>query len=88
MIADVDEVLRRLLVQEIDIKGNEVDIVFDMPKREWSSRLSKPTINLFLYERSLLRRKCLVGDLFAPFNFTLRIFPPTNHTCIRRVEAI
>ena len=50
MIADVDEVLRKLLSREIDIKGNEIDINFDMPKREWSSRLSKPTINLFLYD--------------------------------------
>lgn len=50
MIADVDEVLRKLLTQEIEIKGNEVDIQFDMPKREWSSRLNKPTINLFLFD--------------------------------------
>ena len=50
MIADVDDVLRKLLIHEIDIKGNEVDIVFDQPKREWSSRLSKPTINLFLFD--------------------------------------
>ena len=50
MIADVDEVLRKLLIREIEIKGNEVDIQFDQPKREWSSRLSKPTINLFLFD--------------------------------------
>ena len=50
MIADVDEMLRRLLIREIDIKGNEIDVQFDTPKREWSSRLSKPTINFFLYD--------------------------------------
>jgi hypothetical protein len=50
VIADVDEVLRKMLIREIDIKGNEVDIAFDQPKREWSSRLSKPTINLFLFD--------------------------------------
>lgn len=50
MIADVDEVLRKLLIREIDIKGNEVDIQFDQPKREWSARLSKPTLNLFLFD--------------------------------------
>jgi hypothetical protein len=50
VIADVDEVLRKLLIREIEIKGNEVDIQFDQPKREWSSRLSKPTINLFLFD--------------------------------------
>lgn len=50
MIPDVDEVLRKLLIQEIKIEGNEVDVMFDQPKREWSSRLSKPTINLFLFD--------------------------------------
>ncbi len=50
MIPDVDEALRKLLIQEIDIKGNEVDIQFDQPRREWSSRVSKPTLNLFLFD--------------------------------------
>ncbi len=50
MIADVDEALRKLLTYEIDIKDNEVDVQFDQPKREWSSRLSKPTLNLFLFD--------------------------------------
>jgi len=46
----VDEALRKLLTYEIEIKENEVDIQFDQPKREWSSRLSKPTLNLFLFD--------------------------------------
>jgi hypothetical protein len=50
VIPDVDEVLKKLLIQEIQIKGNEVDIKFDTPRREWSSRLSKPTINFFLFD--------------------------------------
>lgn len=50
MIADVDEVLRKLLIREIDVQGNEVDVQFDAPKRSWSSRLSKPTIDLFLFD--------------------------------------
>ena len=50
MIADVDEVLRKMLTREMEIKRNEVEIQFDQPKREWSSRLSKPTLNLFLFD--------------------------------------
>jgi hypothetical protein len=50
VIADVDEVLRKMLIREIEIKGNEVDIQFDQPRREWSARLSKPTLNLFLFD--------------------------------------
>lgn len=50
MIEDLDETLRRLLVHEMPIKSGEVDVDFKQPKREWSARLSRPTINLFLYE--------------------------------------
>jgi hypothetical protein len=50
VIADIDEALRRLLIREIEIHGNEVEIQFDTPSRSWSSRLSKPTIDLFLFD--------------------------------------
>jgi hypothetical protein len=50
MINELDEVLRQLLIREIPIKKGEVDIKFDQPKREWASRLSRPTLNLFLYD--------------------------------------
>jgi hypothetical protein len=47
---DVDQALRDLLIQELPISNDEVDIEFDRPKREWSARLSRPTLNLFLYD--------------------------------------
>ena len=50
MIEGVDEALRQLLIREIPIKNGEVDVVFDQPKREWSARLNRPTLNLFLYD--------------------------------------
>ena len=50
MIADIDEVLKKLLAQEIAVQGNDIDIRFEQPTREWSARLSKPTINLFLFD--------------------------------------
>lgn len=50
MIADLDETIRQLLIEELPIKNGEIDIKFDQPKREWSSRLSKPTLNFFLYD--------------------------------------
>lgn len=58
MIADLDESIRQLLTKEMPIKNGEIDVVFDQPRREWSARLSKPTINFFLYdirENSTLR---------------------------------
>lgn len=50
MIPDIDEALKKLLLKEINGKSNQVDVQFDAPKREWSSRLSKPTLNLFLFD--------------------------------------
>jgi hypothetical protein len=50
MIDDLDQVLRQLLIRELPIKNHEVDIKFDLPKREWSSRVSRPTLNLFLHD--------------------------------------
>jgi len=50
MIDDLDEALRDLLVRELPIRDNEVDITFDQPKRDWAARLSRPTLNLYLYD--------------------------------------
>ena len=50
MLDDLDEALRELLIRDMPIVNNEVDISFDLPKREWSARLSRPTINLFLHD--------------------------------------
>ncbi|MCB0014294.1 MAG: DUF4255 domain-containing protein, partial [Anaerolineales bacterium] len=50
MFDELEEALRQLLIQEIPITDGEIEIAFDQPKREWSARLSRPTINLFLYD--------------------------------------
>ena len=50
MIDDLDEALRQLIIRELPIKNGDVDIAFEQPKRDWSSRLSRPTLNLFLYD--------------------------------------
>jgi hypothetical protein len=59
MIDDLDDALRDLLIREMPIKGNEIDISFGQPNKEWSSRLSRPTLNLYLHdirENPTLRR--------------------------------
>ena len=50
MLADLDETIKKLLVEDMPVKNGEIDIKFDQPKREWSAKLTKPTINLFLYD--------------------------------------
>jgi hypothetical protein len=50
MFDDLDEALRQLLIREIPVKNGEVDIDFHQPKREWSARVSRPTMNMFLWD--------------------------------------
>jgi hypothetical protein len=50
MINDLDETLKALLVQKVPIDLGTIDIKFDMPTKEWASSITRPTINLFLYD--------------------------------------
>src|SRR5918997_5852464 len=51
MLADLDETLRVLLKRELGRHGFDgVEVAFDAPARDWSSQLSSPTVNLFLYD--------------------------------------
>ena len=43
-------VIRLASGDDVPIKKAEVEIAFDRPTRDWSSRLSKPTLNLFLFD--------------------------------------
>ena len=50
-IADLDEALRTLLLRELRRRGFEgVEIAFDAPAKEWSGKLTGPTVDLFLYD--------------------------------------
>jgi hypothetical protein len=50
-IADLDEALRTLLRRELKRHGFEgVDVAFDAPSKEWSGKLTAPTVDLFLYD--------------------------------------
>src|SRR5436309_9624147 len=48
MIEYLDETIKQLLVQKVPLEPSEVDISFDMPDSEWSTAISKPTLNVYL----------------------------------------
>ncbi|MGH3768263.1 MAG: DUF4255 domain-containing protein [Pseudonocardiaceae bacterium] len=57
MFNEVDEALRALVRAEA-VNSAEIDVVFDAPTKEWSSRRNAPTVNLYLYDiREDLRRR-------------------------------
>lgn len=50
MIQDLDKTLSKIIYTEGKINKNEVDIAFDQPTSEWSSRLGRPTINCWCFD--------------------------------------
>lgn len=50
MFNDVDETLKQYFTAELPIVGGEIDVSFERPTREWSGRLTRPTLNCFLYD--------------------------------------
>lgn len=50
MINDLDETIKQLLTKKGALDLAEVDINFETPDREWSTSISKPTINIYLYD--------------------------------------
>jgi hypothetical protein len=50
MIQDLDATLKELLVQKVPIDTQQVEIKFEMPTKDWAAAMTKPTVNLFLYD--------------------------------------
>ena len=50
MIAELDETIRQLLLREGGFDRSDVDVSFDLPNREWSTGISKPTVNCYLFD--------------------------------------
>lgn len=50
MFADLDESIRTLLVERGNLNSGEIDIAFELPSRDWAASISKPTINLYMYD--------------------------------------
>jgi hypothetical protein len=50
VFADLDDTIRQLLIEHVPLDLSEVDVSFDAPDRDWSGRLSRPTVNCFLYD--------------------------------------
>jgi hypothetical protein len=57
VIHELDESLRTLVRRDA-VPGNDIDVVFDAPTKEWASRRNSPAVDLYLYDiREDLRRR-------------------------------
>jgi hypothetical protein len=57
MIDEVDESIRALVRRDV-IPHGDIEVVFDAPTKEWASRRTSPTIDIYLYDiREDMRRR-------------------------------
>jgi hypothetical protein len=63
MIRDLDESLREFVRRDI-LAGAGIEVAFDAPTKEWSTRQNNPTLNLYLYDirEDLQRREVQYED--------------------------
>lgn len=73
----VDQALVQYLRDVVPLPAAEVDVSFAAPAREWSARLSRPTINLFLWDvrRAGTRNRAGVDEVEVDGEL-FRRFPP------------
>ncbi|MFN8499780.1 MAG: Pvc16 family protein [Anaerolineae bacterium] len=59
MLNDLDETLKQLLIQKAGFAPADMDIIFDIPTRDWATQaVTRPTVNLYLFDiRENLERR-------------------------------
>jgi len=50
MLTDFNNTLKQVLVRQAPLDPDEVEVSFDCPRREWSAKILKPTVNLYLFD--------------------------------------
>jgi hypothetical protein len=77
VIHEVDVALRSLIERDAS-DGAQVEVVFDAPTKEWSSRRNVPTIDVYLYDirEDLRRRERGLINEYRDGQVTARRLPP------------
>lgn len=80
MIQDVDEALRTIVRREA-LPGSDVDVAFDAPTKDWSSRRNAPTLDLYLYDirEDLQRREIMWAEFRNSDGFMTSRQPPPRY---------
>lgn len=50
VLEHIDESLEALLRAAVPLSATDVDVTFEAPDREWSAKLTRPTVNMFLWD--------------------------------------
>jgi hypothetical protein len=59
MLELIDESLEKFFRATVPLSATDIDVAFDAPDREWAAKLTRPSVNLFLWDirRSATRSK-------------------------------
>lgn len=61
MLEHIDDSLEALLRAAVPLSATDVDVAFDAPDRDWSAKLTRPTVNLFLWDIRRSTAKATAG---------------------------
>ncbi len=50
MLELIDDALEALFRATVPLAARDIDVSFDAPERDWSAKLTRPTVNLFLWD--------------------------------------
>ena len=78
MLELVDESLESFLRASVPLSATDVDVAFEAPDREWSAKLTRPTVNMFLWDirRSATRSRSGTRTVERPSGLVHRSSPP------------
>jgi len=62
VLSALDQSLHDFLRSEVPLRTDDVDIVFAAPDKEWSSRLTRSTVNLFLFDVKRSTKRAVTGS--------------------------
>jgi hypothetical protein len=79
VIHEVDSALRALVLRD-GLQGADVEVVFDAPTKDWASRRTVPTVDVYLYDiREDLRRRARgVINEYEDGRVVARSLPPRH----------
>lgn len=89
MLHLLDESLEAFLRATVPLPKREVDVVFAAPDRDWAARVSRPTVNLYLWDvrRNLDERDGGMETVFGDDGRPLRRPPLPRVDCRYLVTA-
>src|SRR5262245_12568028 len=66
------------MVRRDALSGTDVEVVFDAPTKDWSTRRNAPTVDLYLYDlrEDLRRRESGIADVRTNGRVADRVQPP------------